>query len=269
MNDFVNKECNSISMVTTPFCFSDALTGNIRHALTDFIKEPYEQKMTLTCMRTIRIIPFLILLLFSAESFGHERTLYIPVTINSPLFTKNTKKEIQVGAKINNFGLNFNIDGQWKRKILIVSIQQNNGDVEFDPLNFNHYYYQGQDKHLIESYPTKMFYAEIGFGYDIKLRSQKLSLIAGIGQQFKHNNTRCFLQLDWGNENKLINAGISVRGNYTMINKTNLITLEPVVQGKLKIKKFRIVNQFGYSIAIKKHHDYMKPILTVGLDYII
>ena len=112
-----------------------------------------------------------------------------------------------------------------------------------------------------------MFYVEIGFGYNFKLESQKLSLIGGIGQQFQDVNTRYFLQLDWGSESKLINAGISLRSNYTIIDKTNLITLEPVIQGKVKIWKFRIVNQFGYSIAIKKNHDYMKPILTIGLEY--
>ena len=216
---------------------------------------------------TKKILVVLILGLLFSEIFGQTKNLYIPVTINSPLFSNDKNREIQLGTKINNYGLIFNIDGQLKRKILIISIQQNNGNVKFDPLKFNNYYYQGQENHLIQSYPINMFYVEIGFGYNFKLESQKLSLIGGIGQQFQDVNTRYFLQLDWGSESKLINAGISLRSNYTIIDKTNLITLEPVIQGKVKIWKFRIVNQFGYSIAIKKNHDYMKPILTIGLEY--
>jgi hypothetical protein len=218
-------------------------------------------------MRTIKI--FFILIFCYAESYGQPEVLYIPVTINSPLFIKNKESELQIGAKINNYGLNFSFAGQLKRKILIFSVQQNSGNIKFDPLNFNEYYEPGQATHLIQSYPSKMFYCELGVGYDIPLKKQKLSLLLGIGQQFQKNNSRYFFQIDWGNENKIINAGVSLRGNYSLINDISFATLEPVIQGKVKVWKFRIVNQFGYSIAIKKKHDYMKPILTAGLDFIL
>ena len=212
---------------------------------------------------------FIIPILLFSEVFGQTETSYIPVTINSPLFAKNIEKEFQAGSLINNYGLNFHFNGHFKNKIIIFSVQQNNGYIKFDPLNFNKYYSQGQESHLIQSYPTKMLYGELGFGYNFKLYSQKLSLITGFGQQFQNKNTRYFIQLDWGNESKLINAGVSLRGNYTLVKNNEFFTLEPVIQGKVRIWKLRIVNQFGYSIAIKKKHDYLKPILTVGLELII
>jgi hypothetical protein len=219
-------------------------------------------------MTTKTIIFVAIALSFFNTGYG-QNNLYIPVTINSPLFIKNQIKEFQIGTKVNNYGLFFNLAGQYKRKVLTFSIQQNNGNIKFDPLNFNKYFNQGQETHLIQSYPRNIFYCELGLGYDFNISKQKLTFLTGIGHQFSQTITRYFLQLDWGNESKLINAGTTIRANYAIVENDHLITLEPVVQGKVKIKKIRIVNQFGYSIPIKKHHDYMKPILTLGLEYIL
>ena len=47
------------------------------------------------------------------------------------------------------------------------------------------------------------------------------------------------------------------------------MTLEPVVQLKVKIWQFRLVQQFGYSLAIKSDEDYMKPIFTSGIEFVI
>lgn len=193
--------------------------------------------------KTMRRITFIVFLaiLFTIDVFCQSNeVLYIPATINSPLFSR--ENEIQIGANINNYGFNYKIAGQLKNKILIFSIQHNSGQTEFDPLNFNDYYEQGEETHLIQSKPSKMFYTEIGFGYNFQHKTQIINLIAGIGQQFQNLNTRLFVQFDWGNESRLINAGISVRGNYTKVTGVNLFTLEPVVQGKLKIWNFRIVN---------------------------
>lgn len=216
-------------------------------------------------------ILILLLFLFSSGSYSQVSNLYIPVTINSPLFAKNKEKEFQIGSKINNYGLHLNFAGQIKNRVLIFSIQQNNGNLKFDPLNFNEYYEQGQKNHLIQTYPTKMFYCELGAGYDFKIPSQKLTVIAGGGQQFYPGVSRLFVQFDWGNEGRLINAGLTIRGNYKFENflKESLFTLEPAIQGKLKIWKLRLFNQFGYSLALKKDHDYMKPFLTVGFEYIL
>lgn len=214
------------------------------------------------------LLIFLIIGLFSFDCISQTTNrLYIPVTVNSPLF--NQSNEMQLGTVINNFGFNYNFAGQFENKILILSIQHNTGRIGFDPLNFNDYYEQEEETHLIQSKPSEMFYCELGLGYNFKHKTQKISVFAGIGQQFQNPNTRLFVQFDWGNESKLINAGVSLRGNYTNVDNNNLFTLEPVVQGKIKIWNFRIINQFGYSIAIKKNEDYMKPILTIGLEYVI
>jgi len=220
--------------------------------------------------KTMRRITFLLFLttLLTIDVFCQSNdALYTPVTINSPLFSR--EDEIQIGANINNYGFNYRIAGQLKNKILIFSMQHNSGQIEFDPLDFNEYYEQGEETHLIQSKPSKMFYCELGLGYNFQHKTQKINLLAGAGRQIINPNTRLFIQIDWGNESRLINAGVSLRGNYTKVRDVDLFTLEPVVQGKLKIWNFRVVNQFGYSIAIKKNEDYMKPILTAGIEYII
>jgi len=204
-----------------------------------------------------------------SKIYAQIDNLYIPVTINAPLFKNNKCKELQIGSKINNYGLHINFAGQSKSKILIFSIQQNNGNIKFDPLNFNEYYIQGQDKHLIQTYPTKMLYCELGVGYNLNMNKQKLSFLSGVGQQFLNKNTRYFIQLDFGKENKLINVGVSLRGNYAKIQNQSFFTLEPLIQGKVKIWKLRIVNQFEYCIAINKGNDYMKPVFTIGLEFIL
>lgn len=221
--------------------------------------------------KTIRgiIIPIIITAFIKIEGSSQSNNVqYIPVTINSPLFT-NKDNELQIGASINNYGFNNKIAGQLKNKILIFSLQYNSGEIEFDPLNFNEYYEQGEENHLIQSKPSQMFYSEIGFGYNFQHKTQNINFIAGIGQQFQKLNSRFFLQFDWGNESKIINAGVSFRSNYTIVQGNNLLTIEPVIQGKLKLWNFRIINQFGYSIPIIQNEDYMKPILTIGIEYII
>jgi hypothetical protein len=114
-----------------------------------------------------------------------------------------------------------------------------------------------------------MLYYELGFGYNFQPKTQKVSLAAGVGREFLAPNTRLFLQIDWGAEQRLIDFGIAARGNYTSILGIDLFTLEPAIQGKIKIRNFRIVNQFGYSIPLKKNQQYMKPILTLGIEYVL
>lgn len=220
-------------------------------------------------MQKSRALTFILILVAMAYCRGQQPDLYIPVSINSPLFRNTVPHELQFGMKVNNYGWHLNFAGQSNNKVLIASFQQNNGHVKFDPLHFNDYFERGQEYHYIQTYPGSMVYGEIGIGYNFFVHTQKISLIGGIGMQFLNPNTRLFLQVDWGNESRMINAGVSVRGNYTRVDKTGFFTIEPVVQGKVKIRDFRIVNQFGYSVALKSRHDYMKPILTVGIEYII
>jgi len=192
---------------------------------------------------------------------------YIPVTINAPLINKDDI--LKFGVSVNNFGYNYNIAGQVKNKMVLLSVQHNEGQVDFDPLNFNYYADIDDDFQLIQSRPSEMLYGELAFGYNFEHHTQKISVFAGVGQQFQNLNTRYFVQVDWGNESRLIIAGASLRTNYTIIENKNLIVLEPVAQGKVKIWNFRLVSQFGYAIAIRKNEDYMKPILTFGLEYVI
>jgi hypothetical protein len=212
---------------------------------------------------------FIVLLIFAIviiRGFSQDTALYIPASINSPLFNKPT--EVQIGARINNYGLNFDIAACLKNKFISISFQQNNGSINFDPLNFNDYRDQSESTHLIQSRPTKMIYLETAFGYFFFCDKRKFGISAGFGRQFQKINNRCFAQVDWGAEGKWINAGISLRCNYTKVKDIALFVLEPVTEGKIKLWDARIVAQFGYSIALKKKHDYMKPILTIGLEYV-
>lgn len=222
------------------------------------------KKITMT---KILFITFLTTLLTIETICQSSSALYIPVTINSPLFSRDN--ELQIGEYVNNYGFNYKLAGQYNSKIIILSVQHSFGIFQFDPLSFNNYSQLGEETHLIQSRPTGMFYYELGIGYNFQHKTQKINLLIGAGRQVINPNTRLFVQFDWGNESRLMNAGISVRGNYTKVKNIDLFTLEPVIQGKLKIWNFRLVNQFGYSIAIKKNEDYMKPILTVGMEYII
>lgn len=213
------------------------------------------------------VLLFVMVVMFAIITNGQiQQEFFTPVTINSPLF--NRTDEIQIGANINNFGLNYKVAGQFKNRIFIISMQHNSGQIKFDPLNFNKYWEIGEENHLIQTKPSKMLYVEFGFGYNFQNKTQKINLLAGFGRQIVNPNSRLFVQLDWGNESRLINAGVSIRVNYTQVQQVNLIILEPTVQGKIKFWKLRLINQFGYSIPIKKKQDYMKPTITVGLEYI-
>lgn len=188
-----------------------------------------------------------------------QQNLYIPVSLNSPLFS--TDDQVQLGASINTYGFNFKLSGQLQRKILIFSIQHNSGNVKFDPLHFNKYQFDGN---YIKALPVKMLYVELGGGYNLSYESQKIAVIAGVGLQIENPNSRFFVQLDWGRESRLINAGLSLRASYTQVNGRQFVVIEPVFQGKLCLGNFRIINQFGYAYA-----GSLYPIFSVGLEYVL
>lgn len=202
-------------------------------------------------------------LLLSLSSLGQEP--YIPASINSPLF--NRPNELQFGATISNYGLNYNMAGYLGNGIAIFSLQHNSGQIKFDPLNFADY--EQTNNQVFQEGPTKSLYCEMGYGIDIPLNSQKLNFIAGIGQQMINSNTRIFLQLNWGNESEIIDAGVSIRANYMVGDLKGLLILEPVLHGKLKFGNFRIINQFGYTISTIAGSENMVPIITLGLGYVI
>ena len=218
-------------------------------------------------MKTILIS---IIIMSTVIGFSQTTVLHIPVAVNAPFLEQNDK--FQVGVKINNYGLNYSAAIRQKSTIWIFGIQYNSGEVDFNPLDlnvFNAFDEKRNQTSLIQSKPTKMFYAELGIGQDFEYKKQKLSLFMGIGQQFQNNKTRLFVQLDWRNENRLMDVGVSVRGNYSIIDYEHLLGLTPVIQTKIKFWKIRLVNQFGYSIAIKKQGGHMKPIFTLGLEYVL
>jgi hypothetical protein len=154
--------------------------------------------------------------------------------------------------------------------MFMAAVQHNNGPFSFDPMNF----YRNVEidplelKHLIQTLPIEMFYTEIGVGYNTRLSLGKLGFAAGLGREFQRNNNRVFFQANWGNETKLMDAGVSVRGNYTRVRETYMGTVEPMINLQVKISKFRVISQFGYSVILKRGESYMKPILSLGLCFV-
>ncbi|MCF8308342.1 MAG: hypothetical protein K9I68_04960 [Bacteroidales bacterium] len=218
------------------------------------------------------IILIFVLSISYTPIFGQSNDLYLPVTINSPVFEETPGTKVQAGTKINNFGLHFQLASRLNDNVVIFSIQQNNGNIELDPLNFNLYKAYDQETHLIQSYPEETLYGELAWGrifsFDSFLfNTHTLKFFVGIGNQIHNLDSRYFVQLDWGSQSEKFYAGLSVRGNYTSVQQKKLFTIEPALQGKIKLWRFWMVHQLGYSAAVKNHEDYMKPIYTVGLNY--
>ena len=122
-----------------------------------------------------QILTLLSLFLLFTCSISAQETIrkYKPVTINSPFFHKNN--DLKIRANVNNYGMNYQLAGQYENLILVLSMQQNSGNIEFDPLHFNDYNENGESMHLIQSKPIDMFYYEFGLGYNFNLKKEKIS----------------------------------------------------------------------------------------------
>ena len=213
------------------------------------------------------LLTILIIAASAVIGFSQATVLHIPVSTNAPFLEQSDK--FQIGVKINNYGFNYSAALRQKTNTWTFAVQYNSGETNFNPLNLNSFNEKRDEISLLQTKATKMFFAEVGIGQDFEYKKQRLSLFMGIGQQFHNKKTRLFVQLDWRNENRLMDVGVSVRGNYSIIGYQHLLGLTPVIQTKIKLWKIRIVNQFGYSIAIKKQEGHMKPIFTLGLEYVL
>lgn len=199
-------------------------------------------------------------------AFGQAGSLYVPVTTNTPLF--NPDETWQAAIQFNNFGFNYSLAAQKDQKVVFASVQHSDGRLRFDPLTLVNVD-PGFSEQLIEIDASPTFYSELGLGYHFGLPySQKLGLYAGFGRGFVRDMSRLFMQVDWGNEGKLANFGVSLRGNYARVNEVNMFILEPRIVAKFKYKKLRLLTQFGYSIPTNEGQDFTRAILSVGIGYV-
>jgi len=182
---------------------------------------------------------------------------FTPVTTNTPLFN-NYDDAFLLGTTIDNYGLNHHAAWQFKNTIVLCSIRYNTGEIKFNPLHINNY---AGSVYNPSPQSSKMFYSEFGGGHNFKHPTQILTLIGGIG--IGNKITNYFFQFDWGNNGGLIDAGISVRGNYAYYNNRFTFNLQPVIVGKINLFDLRLVHQFGYSIP------EAQPIITFGLEYFL
>lgn len=216
-------------------------------------------------MRTIFPIIFFVFLLNHADA--QQNDLYVPSTLNNPLFDLAASKEFQFNNLLNNYGTYHSIAFRNTSNVFILEAEHNAGSFKFDPLNFNDYYEDGQEKHLIASYPERTLTAGIAYGKSYNLKHSNLTLIAGISNNFFNDYFAPFIQMDFGNESKYVLAGAAARLVHANIEGTPLMLLQPALNGKLKILSFRLVHQFAYCLPLKRHHDYMKPVFSFGLEY--
>lgn len=182
-----------------------------------------------------------------------NETLFNPVSVNAPF--NNGYDQLLGGVRFNNYGVHGNFSVQKDNKVFIVSVQDNSDVLNFDPLGFS-------DVPVIGSTNHPMTYLEMGGGYNFELASFYVTTLAGFGTQFKDKSNRVFVQLDWYNEGNIIAAGVSVRGNYVRVNDESYLVLEPMLQLKIPIWKFRIVHQFGYAFGVDK-----TPIIALGIEF--
>ncbi|MEL6134028.1 MAG: hypothetical protein AAFR59_11755, partial [Bacteroidota bacterium] len=199
--------------------------------------------------------------------FGQSaRTSHVPAILHTPVFLK--KNSLQLGVYSNNYGTSYQGVGQVKNITFSLAFQHQIRLLIGDPLRLSDYPYSDTSAYLLQSRPSDMQYIELGLGYHFRFEGQHLNLLAGVGQRFRPSQRRAFVQLDWGCENRFVQAGISFRGSYTTVREINLFTLEPLTQVKVKLWRFRLVHQFGYAIPLKRGEKYMHPIFTVGIEYI-
>lgn len=217
-------------------------------------------------MKKNKILNTLIFIFSITYCYGQT---YLPITIYSPQLDETSKVQTEIG--INNFGLNSSIGFKFNKIIGAFHYEYNNGNLTIDPLNFNEY-----RTNRIQYFPSKHNYLELFVGYKFRLTNQKLSTYAGIGNHLTFKKWRYFVQIDWGNESKIIDTGFSLRGTYSkassldIFNSTALIVkpvyiLSPAIYGKLKLWKIYINNQFGYVINLNE--DSIQPVITFGIGY--
>jgi len=209
------------------------------------------------------------IILVNLSCYGQQ---YLPVSIYTPQF--NDQSVLQTELGINNFGLNYSLGVQFKRMLATFHYEYSNASIYIDPLKIN----GGSATNQIQSIPFLSNYIEASLGYNLKIPNQKMSAYIGAGNHLTSKSWRYFVQLDWGNESKIIDAGVSIRGNYAQASNLDIFTpqslipkrvfvVSPSLFGKLKFWKFYIKKQFGYAVILNKNGDSLQPLFTIGIGY--
>ena len=213
-----------------------------------------------------KVLTTWMIVLINLSCYGQQ---YLPISIYTPQF--NNQSVLQTELGINNFGLNYSLGVQFKRMVATFHYEYSNASIYIDPLKVN----GGSEANQIQSIPFLSNYFEASLGYNLKIPNQKLSTYIGVGNHLSSNNWRYFVQLDWGNENDIIDAGVSMRGSYTKASSLDLFNphslipktifvFSPSIFGKLKLWKLYIKKQFGYAIILNENGDSLQPLFTLG-----
>ncbi|MEM6964941.1 MAG: hypothetical protein AAF573_09260 [Bacteroidota bacterium] len=212
------------------------------------------------------------LVLFTFISISLQAQLYYPTSVKSPFFTDTERFMVEAGT--NNYALDFSVNYQVRRFIFSLQHDYNNENLSINPLNLNTWDVQGIETHRIQSSAEMTEYSEMQIGHSPNLKKIKLEGSLGIGRNWNADRSRYFAQVAIGNENRFIDAGLVVRGTYvedltSFISDVtkNVVVLEPAIIGRIKVGRFRIINQFGYSMIMDGAEDYMKPNFRIGLGY--
>lgn len=209
------------------------------------------------------------MILANLSCYGQQ---YLPISIYTPQF--NNQSILQTELGINNFGLNYSLGFQFKRMLATIHYEYSNANIYIDPLKIN----GGSEANQIQSIPFLSNYIEASLGYNLKIPNQKMSTYIGVGNHLTSKDWRYFVQLDWGNESNVIDAGVSIRGSYAQASSLDIFNPQslipkrvfvvfPSLFGKLKFWKFYIKKQFGYAVILNKNGDFLQPLFTIGVGY--
>lgn len=212
----------------------------------------------------IRSTLFVCLLIvgFQLSLFGQSQQL-IPVTSNAPCFIHDSMKETNIGICLNNYGISVYTAWQKKRWFYTGSVQTNTGNIRFNPLGLEE-----------EPAIAKHLYLELGAGYLVKIPVGYLSFSGGLGYEITDYVPRGFLQMDYSHDAKYIRPGFSLRSSCLIFEKSTVLTVDPMVQFKIKLGKIRWTNQFGVVWPVVGNvppngitHLSNFGVFTVGIEY--
>lgn len=138
--------------------------------------------------------------------------LFYPTSVKSTFF--NNAENFLVEGGINNYAIDCSVNYRIKRFALSVQYDYNNENLDINPLNFYSIEVQGIESHRIQSKAKSTKYGEFKISYIPKLEKRKLEIGIGMGRNWILNKNRYFAQIGLGNENKFIDAGVTIRGSY-------------------------------------------------------
>lgn len=183
-----------------------------------------------------------------------------PVQVTVPFSSMlNDTNSVLFSIGYTPHGFRGALSGRKSKFIYNISYQDDDKllNVPDPDLNFDQFVFHKGYSNYIEGSVSCIF----------PFRTHFLSLSYGFGSQSEGKVSTNMVQLDWGNESRLINAGFSFR--VSRISHGEILYLyTPMIQGKLKLGNFRVVNQYGLHLTNNGGPIQDYPIYSLGFEYL-